>query len=502
MKEYVILNVINNIIVFDYRTISEEEKVFVNKDSFYKDSLYYDLKHYKRHEKKILQMLVEKFNSSINTMKIRRLVTFKYPYKIVNKLKIQNLVLDFLSTIDLQDYKMFLDASTLKNVYCYYMPKGMRNSYSAKGINVYMSSLKEITSKFLDQQDAFENDTLYYKNVIKIKDNYPELIDDLTEFLKINYNLKAIHLYVYSKDIIEKIVDLVKNDESRNVIIFFHQGYDSEDFITNNFEWLKKLSEKCKEDYTCEFRIIYANQFLKNNLFKQLTFNNLKLISVLCIYVCIVSLIIVKSYDYIEQISVDQLKSQLIGEANSTEEEDEDEDFTYYEELPDAEVEPEETKEETKNKYSFANSMSSLKKVNNEVKGYLTVKGTDIAYPVVQHSDNNYYLNHDIYKRKTYVGWIFFDYRNNTKGFDFNNIIYGHNMPNGSMFGTLKKTLNASWKKNEENLVISLDKENGSFKFKVFSIYKVDYTTDYLKVKFNSDEEKEEFIKMIRGRSS
>ena len=56
-------------------------------------------------------------------------------------------------------------------------------------------------------------------------------------------------------------------------------------------EWLRELSDKCKKDYTCEFRIIYANQFLRNNLFKQLTFNNLKLISVLCVYVCVVSLI-------------------------------------------------------------------------------------------------------------------------------------------------------------------------------------------------------------------
>ena len=505
MKEYVVLNIVDNTIIFDYRTILEEEKVFVNKNSFYKDSLYYALKYYKRHEKRILQMILEKYNNTINIIKIKRLVSFKYVYTIIEKLKVENLVLDFLSTISLDDYKLFLNSNSVKNIYCYYMPKGVRNSFSARGVNVYMSSLKEISEDFMDQQDAFENDTLYYKNVIKIKKNYPLLIDDLTEFLKINYNLKAIHLYVYSKDLIESIVDLVKNDESRNVVIFLHQGYDSEDFIASNFAWLKGLSDKCKEDYTCEFRIIYANQFLRNNLFKQLTFNNLKLISVLCIYVCVVSLIIVKSYDYIEEISVEQLRSQLLSEAMNSE--DEDEDYTYEEELPEEpeEVpveEPEEEKKEVKNKYAFENSLGMLKDINNEVKGYLTVKGTNIAYPVVQHDDNNYYLNHDIYKRKTYVGWVFFDYRNDTRGFDDNNIIYGHNMPNGTMFGSLKKVLNASWKKNEDNLIISLDKDSGNYKFKVFAIYKVDYTTDYLKINFSSDEDKEEFIKMIRGRSS
>ena len=504
MKEYVVLTIINNSLVFDYRTIFEEEKVFLNKNSLFKGSLYYGLKYYKRHEKKILQMLVEKYNNSINVVQVNKLVTFKYPFSIIEKLKIETLVLNFLSTISLDSYKLFLQSSSLKNIYCYFMPSDIKNSFINKGINVYTSSNKKISNTFLDQQDAFENDTLYYKNVIKIKEDYPLLLDDLSEFLKINYNLKAIHLYVYSKRLIESIINMVKNDESRNVIVFLHQGYDEENFIAENFEWLKVISDKCKEEYTCEFRIIYANQFLRNNLFKQLTFNNLKLISVLCIYVCIVSLIIVKSYDYIEKISIDQLKSQLIGDANGSGEEDEDESFDYDEELPDEANENRqiETKEQAKSKYSFSNSMSALKKINNEVKAYLTVKGTDISYPVVQHSDNSYYLNHDIYKKKTYVGWVFYDYRNNTRGFDDNNIIYGHNMPNGTMFGSLKKTLNASWKKNKDNYIISLDNDNGNYKFEIFSIYKVDYTTDYLKINFNSKEDKESFIKLIRGRSS
>jgi sortase B len=75
-------------------------------------------------------------------------------------------------------------------------------------------------------------------------------------------------------------------------------------------------------------------------------------------------------------------------------------------------------------------------------------------------------------------------------------------MLNGMMFGTLKKTLNASWRKNEDNLIITLDKEDGTHHFKIFSIYKVDYTTDYLRINFDSSEDKLDFIKMIRGRST
>ena len=269
MKEYIVLTIINDTLIFNYRTISDEEKVFINKNSFYKDSLFYTLKHYKRHENKIVSMLIEKYNNTIVNVKVPRLVTFKFVSYIVARLKVENLILDFLSTLSLQDYKLFYNINTIKNIYCYYMPKGVKSEFIKKGINIITTSVNNISDEFLISQDAFENDTLYYKNVIKIKKEYPLLINDLAEFLKINYNLKAIHIYTYSRELIESIVDLVKNDESRNVVIFLHQGYDKGDFISNNFEWLKKLSDKCKEEYTCEFRIIYGNAFLKNNLFKQ-----------------------------------------------------------------------------------------------------------------------------------------------------------------------------------------------------------------------------------------
>lgn len=504
MKEYIVLSISGNIIVLNYRNVSEEEKVFVNKNRFYKGFLFYTLKYFKNNYNKIHEVLDVNKTQEYTGLKIMRLVTFKYVIPIINKFKLSSLIMDFLSTIDLKDYDLFLNCKTLKNVYCYYMPVSVLEKFKKKDINVYTSSMKEITWNFFNQQDAFEKDTLYYKNVIKITEEYPELIEDLREFLKINYNLKAIHVYVYSKELIESIVDLVKNDESRNVVVFLHQGYDKGNFIVNNFAWLRDLSDKCKEDYTCEFRIIYANSFLKNNLFKQLTFNNLKLISILCVYVCVVSLIIVKAYDYIEEISVEQLRNQIASINSGNNEiyviEDEEDD----DELPDEDMQFDQnlTKEEIKSKYTFSNSFKSLKKINKETKGYIVVKNTEISYPVVQHSDNNYYLKYDFYKKKTSMGWIYMDYRNHIDNFDDNTIIYGHSMLNGTMFGTLKKVLNTTWRKNEDNMIITFDTEKGNYKFKIFSAYKVDYTTDYLITNFDSVEEKLSFIKMIKGRSS
>ena len=50
MKEYIVLTITNNTLVFNYKTINDEEYLLVNKNSFYKYSLYYSLKYYKRME--------------------------------------------------------------------------------------------------------------------------------------------------------------------------------------------------------------------------------------------------------------------------------------------------------------------------------------------------------------------------------------------------------------------------------------------------------------------
>lgn len=500
MKEYVVIKFEANVLVFDFRTIDKEEKAFVNSNNEFKDSLFYDLKYFKRNYENIVSNIKAK-HTNLNLVRVVRLVTFKYISYIIKELNLECLILDFLSTMDVEDYELFLQCSSLKEIYCYFMSSDFIYKFKEKNIEVHISSEKKISDKFLELHDTDNKDSLYYKKVITISEEYPLLIEDLKEFLKINYKLKAIHIRVYSKELIDSIVDLVKNDESRNVVIFLHQENDKGNFIVNNFKWLKELSDKCKEDYTCEFRIIYSNAFLGKNLFKQLTFNNLKLILILCIYISAVTLVIMKSYEYVEKMSIASLNSELLNNQEPDNEEEEDEVFEETLTDTDREMEEEIPQEVIKSKYTFDKSFKKLLSINKETVAYLTVKNTQISYPVVQHSDNSYYLGRDFYKKKTVMGWVYMDYRNNPKEFDDNTIIYGHNMKNGTMFGSLKKVLDSSWRKNEENMTISLDLPTGSYKFKIFSIYKVDYTTDYLITKFHSKSSKEDFINMITKRS-
>jgi sortase B len=81
----------------------------------------------------------------------------------------------------------------------------------------------------------------------------------------------------------------------------------------------------------------------------------------------------------------------------------------------------------------------ALAKENEDIIGWIYSPDTPINYPVVQGENNDQYLRADLKGKYLVSGTIFADYRNSTVGNDNNLIIYGHNMKNSTMFGTLVK---------------------------------------------------------------
>ena len=141
-------------------------------------------------------------------------------------------------------------------------------------------------------------------------------------------------------------------------------------------------------------------------------------------------------------------------------------------------------------------------KKNSETVGWIKVNNTNINYPIVQHSDNSYYLSHDFYNRRTDIGWIFGDYRDNFDEFNNNTIIYGHNIVNRTMFGQIPYLLRKSWFKNENSHYIKLSTKKTNSIWQIFSVYRIAPTTDYLQSKFNSTAVYQDFLKKIKERSS
>lgn len=111
-----------------------------------------------------------------------------------------------------------------------------------------------------------------------------------------------------------------------------------------------------------------------------------------------------------------------------------------------------------------------LESINSDVAGWLYMEALpDITYPVVQGTDNDYYLHHTYKKESVFAGSIFMDTKNAKDFSDQNTIVYGHNMKNGSMFGTLKKYKEPEvMAKSPYFWIITKDE---AYKYQIFSVY-------------------------------
>ena len=131
-----------------------------------------------------------------------------------------------------------------------------------------------------------------------------------------------------------------------------------------------------------------------------------------------------------------------------------------------------------------------LSSINPDYRFWLKIDNTNIDYPVVQSKDNSYYLTHDFNKNYLASGSIFMDYRNNFEEDDIV-ILYGHHNIRDREF--LKLT--------ESNL-IKIEYKDTTYTYEVFSVYVADLNDgDYLKVNFEDEEDKKEYLNYIKSRS-
>ena len=144
---------------------------------------------------------------------------------------------------------------------------------------------------------------------------------------------------------------------------------------------------------------------------------------------------------------------------------------------------------------------NELLKKNPDTVGWIEVKGTNINYPIVQTTDNSYYLTHAFDKTKNEAGWVFMDYRNDAVNFNQNTILYAHSRLTGSMFGSLKNILESSWYTNKNNHIIRLSTPTENTMWQVFSVYTIPKESYYITPNFNSNEAYQEFLNTMKSRS-
>ena len=149
----------------------------------------------------------------------------------------------------------------------------------------------------------------------------------------------------------------------------------------------------------------------------------------------------------------------------------------------------------------FKVNFDNLKSINADTVGWIKVEGTNINYPYVQASDNNYYLKHSFDKTYNKKGWVFLDYRNNTSFLDSNTILYAHGLMNNQMFGSMRNIVKPSWYKNKRNQIVTTTTPDRIQVWQVFSTYTIEPESYYITVNFNSEDEYEKYINVISLRS-
>lgn len=139
-------------------------------------------------------------------------------------------------------------------------------------------------------------------------------------------------------------------------------------------------------------------------------------------------------------------------------------------------------------------NLAALRQVNPQVVGWIHIPGTRIHYPITQAEDNEYYLNHTWEGDPNYCGAIFLESENSADYTDFNTIIYGHNMKNGSMFAALHDYTTATYW--GQHRYVYLVTDEGVQRYEVFSSYNADVDSKTYGLSFRQTKTREEFIDM------
>jgi len=100
---------------------------------------------------------------------------------------------------------------------------------------------------------------------------------------------------------------------------------------------------------------------------------------------------------------------------------------------------------------------------NKKLIGWIKIDDTNIDYPVMQTSDNEYYLDHNLNQEYDKNGSIFMDKDCDVLKPSTNLILYGHHMRSGSMFGSLSKYADESFYEKHRYIQFDTIYEKGTY---------------------------------------
>ena len=438
----------------------------------------------------------------------------------VNNIELTTLVLDLINknnnikkmlisedkTITYDIFMKLLDNNSIEYLNCYDMPPYLLERLDInKNLKIDSRCERFFMAKFMEDNKLYKYSDIYYKKTIVINKNFDlKEIEEFKTFININNYLKEIHIKNYTNDLIYSIIEILKENILKDKIIVFYEN-NNMNIIVNSINYLKNLYKGFLENNHIEFKIVYSKEYKRKNFLKQLNFVTLKYICIVIIVGAIVFSCLDYYANYKAESEVNKINNQITDILSDLEfENNEDivEDIEYIDTVENETTSTTPGYYQPSSYYTTYNPIiEELEKLNNETIGWLKVNNTKIDYPVVQAVDNDFYLKRDFNKNQNTMGWIFMDYRNNVYHMSDNTIIYGHNIKAGLLFGTLRYTLNESWYKNPENQIITFNTKVKTMKWKVFSVYRIPKTNDYLYANFANRDEYQTFLNNLKARS-
>lgn len=136
--------------------------------------------------------------------------------------------------------------------------------------------------------------------------------------------------------------------------------------------------------------------------------------------------------------------------------------------------------------------LAALREVNPDVAAWLTIPGADIDHPILQGTDNDYYLHHTWEKKWNGGGAIFLDCRCSPDFEGFHTIIYGHRMRNDTMFGPLHRyAAQGFWAEHPYAYIM-----DGKCvrRYQIFAAWEPSVTSAVYTLKLDSEEARQELI--------
>ena len=483
----IVIEISDNALSFKYRTNKPVPDNLLNTNVISNNELVFSVD-YINDNNKIVGMFINDLakDKGINTAVISLNEIAELVIPLLKKVEaIQCICLNEDTSLSYSLCESIVDNKYIKQISCYAIPTFMIEILDKKNIEVLSRSEVLFTSLFMQENNLTSFSKIYYKSSIRISDILKnDDIEDLSSFLRVNKYLRTIHLEKGYIPDIEKICAMLSSNRRKNINIEIHDDINDVDTIDK----LKKINKRYKSKYRIKLSLIYSKDYLEKNYLKQIIFTTLKLCSIIIFLIIgsIFGYIIFNNYQ--SELKVNDIKDEIVQ---------------VMEEEP---IIDEATQEQITEVGQTTQAQPTYKKLlgkNSDTVGWLTVLGTKIDYPIVKGSDNSYYLSRNFNREKDYNGWIFMDYRNDEQNLDANTIIYGHNRYySGVMFGTLNNVTKKKWLNDEANQYITFNTLYKSMTWKVFSIYSIDVTSDYLYINFENDESYQNFINLIKGRSN